>query len=198
VLRPLRVPTPRPARTPALTPRRPPRSPRVDWWTREGIPGGVDCGAPADMADPAVLPGSRAVDGGGMAGTEGAPATPEFRFEARRARLDWRLLHAVDVDRVMRENDIDTLESALVRHRARADRRRDRVFRPIQRQLFPAPLRPARRDRRRVRRSSRDPHRSSPPPDLPSHRFVPSPLPDPRARRRRSRSATSRSRILAT
>ena len=96
----------------------------MDGWTREGIPGGVDCGAPADMADPAVLPGSRAVDGGGMAGTEGAPATPEFRFEARRARLDWRLLHAVDVDRVMRENDIDTLESALVRHRARPSMRR--------------------------------------------------------------------------
>lgn len=36
-----------------------------------------------------------------------------FRFEARRARMDWRLLHAVDVDRMMRENDLDVLESTL-------------------------------------------------------------------------------------
>lgn len=52
--------------------------------------------------------------GGGNAGG-GADDLPSFRFEARRARLDWRLLHSVDVDRMMRENDIDTLESALVR-----------------------------------------------------------------------------------
>ena len=38
-----------------------------------------------------------------------------FRFEARRARLDWRLLHSVDVDRLMRENDLDMLETTLVR-----------------------------------------------------------------------------------
>jgi hypothetical protein len=31
--------------------------------------------------------------------------------------MDWRAIHAVDVDRVMRENDIDTLESVLVRPR---------------------------------------------------------------------------------
>ena len=36
-----------------------------------------------------------------------------FRFEARRARLDWRLLHSVDVDRLMRENDLDMLETTL-------------------------------------------------------------------------------------
>lgn len=36
-----------------------------------------------------------------------------FRFEPRRARLDWRLLAAVDADRIARETDIDTLERAL-------------------------------------------------------------------------------------
>lgn len=36
-----------------------------------------------------------------------------FKFEPRRARLDWRLLSAVDVDRIARETDIDTLEQAL-------------------------------------------------------------------------------------
>ena len=36
-----------------------------------------------------------------------------FRFEPRRARLDWRLLAAVDADRIARETDIDALERAL-------------------------------------------------------------------------------------
>ena len=36
-----------------------------------------------------------------------------FRFEPRRARLDWRLLASVDADRVARETDIDALERAL-------------------------------------------------------------------------------------
>ena len=44
-----------------------------------------------------------------------AESGPSFRFEARRARLDWRLLHSVDVDRLMRENDLDMLETTLVR-----------------------------------------------------------------------------------
>ena len=39
-----------------------------------------------------------------------------FRFEARRARLDWRLLHSVDVDRLMRENDLDMLETLSLIH----------------------------------------------------------------------------------
>jgi hypothetical protein len=80
---------------------------------------------PAGMAAAAVEPASssRGLLGssrdfsnelGGMKKDGGAEDQP-FRFEARRARLDWRLLHAVDVDRVMRENDIDALESTLAR-----------------------------------------------------------------------------------
>mgnify|MGYP006137933343 CR=1 FL=1 len=45
----------------------------------------------------------------------GETGASSFRFEARRARLDWRLLHSVDVDRLMRENDLDMLETTLVR-----------------------------------------------------------------------------------
>ena len=72
----------------------------------------------------AVLLGSSADLSGVMdSGAVGDPSTPEFQFEARRARLDWRLLHAVDVDRLMRENDIDTLETTLVRPRASPDAR---------------------------------------------------------------------------
>ena len=63
------------------------------------------------MAEPvAVAPGG---DAAGPDAPSDAP--PAFAFEARRARMDWRAIHAVDVDRVMRENDIDTLESVLVR-----------------------------------------------------------------------------------
>ena len=63
------------------------------------------------MAEPvAVIPG------GDAAGSDApSDAPPAFAFEARRARMDWRAIHAVDVDRMMRENDIDTLESVLVR-----------------------------------------------------------------------------------
>jgi hypothetical protein len=65
------------------------------------------------MAEPvAVAPGG---DASGPDAPSDAP--PAFAFEARRARMDWRAIHAVDVDRVMRENDIDTLESVLVRPR---------------------------------------------------------------------------------
>eukprot|EP00740_Mantoniella_antarctica_P000575 CAMPEP_0181395378 /NCGR_PEP_ID=MMETSP1106-20121128/28308_1 /TAXON_ID=81844 /ORGANISM="Mantoniella antarctica, Strain SL-175" /LENGTH=251 /DNA_ID=CAMNT_0023516995 /DNA_START=126 /DNA_END=878 /DNA_ORIENTATION=+ len=49
----------------------------------------------------------------GDPGAGGGVDVEPFRFEARRARLDWRLLHAVDVDRMMRENDLDALESTL-------------------------------------------------------------------------------------
>jgi hypothetical protein len=38
---------------------------------------------------------------------------PAFRFEPRRARLDWRMLAALDADRIARETDIDALERAL-------------------------------------------------------------------------------------
>ena len=63
------------------------------------------------MAEPvAVAPG------GDAAGSDApSDAPPAFAFEARRARMDWRAIHAVDVDCMMRENDIDTLESVLVR-----------------------------------------------------------------------------------
>ena len=72
----------------------------------------------------AVLLGSSADLSGVMdSGAVGDPSTPEFQFEARRARLDWRLLHAVDVDRLMRENDIDTLETTLVRPHPSPDAR---------------------------------------------------------------------------
>ena len=65
------------------------------------------------MAEPvAVAPGG---DAAGPDAPSDAP--PAFAFEARRARMDWRAIHAVDVDRMMRENDIDTLESVLVRPR---------------------------------------------------------------------------------
>ena len=80
------------------------------------------------MAEPvAVAPGG---DAAGPDAPSDAP--PAFAFEARRARMDWRAIHAVDVDRVMRENDIDTLESVLVRPRLvpRVPTRRATTFRP--------------------------------------------------------------------
>jgi len=40
-------------------------------------------------------------------------SSSSFRFEPRRARLDWRLLAAVDAERIARETDIDALERAL-------------------------------------------------------------------------------------
>ena len=62
---------------------------------------------------PAVLGGDEAIDANDAPGA--------FAFEARRARMDWRAIHAVDVDRVMRENDIDTLESVLVSQSCMSD-----------------------------------------------------------------------------
>ena len=64
---------------------------------------------------------------------EGADEQQPFRFEARRARLDWRLLHSVDVDRMMRETDLDTLESTLVRRRAPLRTRTDMTRRMFSR-----------------------------------------------------------------
>eukprot|EP00249_Psilotum_nudum_P009860 c22195_g1_i1 orf=2071-2709(-) len=46
-----------------------------------------------------------------LASLRGAP-TP-FLFQKRRARIDWRALHSIDVDQVIRETDIDKLESVL-------------------------------------------------------------------------------------
>jgi hypothetical protein len=65
------------------------------------------------MAEPADTP--VALGGENMADVP-SDTPGAFAFEARRARMHWRAIHAVDVDRVMRENDIDTLESVLVRH----------------------------------------------------------------------------------
>ena len=59
-----------------------------------------------------------------------------FAFERRRARLDWRLLHAVDVDRMMREGDIDVLESTLVRLALASGRRARRRSPSTQRLLL--------------------------------------------------------------
>ncbi|KAK9799385.1 hypothetical protein WJX73_009113 [Symbiochloris irregularis] len=42
---------------------------------------------------------------------ESAPAAhPTFQFHAHRSRIDWRVLHGIDVDEVVRNTDIDTLE----------------------------------------------------------------------------------------
>jgi|AntAceMinimDraft_5_1070358.scaffolds.fasta_scaffold55592_1 hypothetical protein len=59
----------------------------------------------------------------GDPGAGGGVDVEPFRFEARRARLDWRLLHAVDVDRMMRENDLDALESTLAGEKGKGGRR---------------------------------------------------------------------------
>ncbi|KAK9845673.1 hypothetical protein WJX84_004962 [Apatococcus fuscideae] len=40
------------------------------------------------------------------------PASP-FSFDRRRLKIDWRLLHGVDVDRVVRETDLDLLEKVV-------------------------------------------------------------------------------------
>ena len=47
-----------------------------------------------------------------MASSAKPPGAP-FRFAARHARLDWRLLAELDCDRIWRETDIDALERAL-------------------------------------------------------------------------------------
>ena len=49
-----------------------------------------------------------------MADPLAAPSPlPAFRFQPRRGKLDWRTLSAIDLDRVQREVDIDTLERHL-------------------------------------------------------------------------------------
>ena len=108
------------------------------------------------MAEPvAVAPGG---DAAGPDAPSDAP--PAFAFEARRARMDWRAIHAVDVDRVMRENDIDTLESVLVRPRLvpRVPTRRARStndhFFTSSRHRLPARVGP------RARRPTREPEES--------------------------------------
>ncbi|KAG2493967.1 hypothetical protein HYH03_007896 [Edaphochlamys debaryana] len=39
-----------------------------------------------------------------------APTFPPFKFEPRRSRIDWRLLHGVDINSMVRDVDLDTLE----------------------------------------------------------------------------------------
>ncbi|GLC59969.1 hypothetical protein PLESTB_001559200 [Pleodorina starrii] len=39
-----------------------------------------------------------------------APSFPPFKFEPRRSRIDWRLLHGIDINAMMRDVDLDTLE----------------------------------------------------------------------------------------
>eukprot|EP00201_Polytomella_parva_P011064 CAMPEP_0175055438 /NCGR_PEP_ID=MMETSP0052_2-20121109/10079_1 /TAXON_ID=51329 ORGANISM="Polytomella parva, Strain SAG 63-3" /NCGR_SAMPLE_ID=MMETSP0052_2 /ASSEMBLY_ACC=CAM_ASM_000194 /LENGTH=446 /DNA_ID=CAMNT_0016320281 /DNA_START=21 /DNA_END=1358 /DNA_ORIENTATION=+ len=39
-----------------------------------------------------------------------APSFPPFKFEPKRSRIDWRLLHGVDLNSVVRDVDIETLE----------------------------------------------------------------------------------------
>ena len=48
-----------------------------------------------------------------MAASSAKPPGAPFRFAARHARLDWRLLAELDCDRIWRETDIDALERAL-------------------------------------------------------------------------------------
>lgn len=43
----------------------------------------------------------------------GSARNASFVFQKRNARIDWRSLHSIDVDRLIREVDIDTLEMAL-------------------------------------------------------------------------------------
>ncbi|KAG2430772.1 hypothetical protein HYH02_013611 [Chlamydomonas schloesseri] len=45
-----------------------------------------------------------------MATMTTAPNFPPFKFEPRRARIDWRLLHGIDINSMMRDVDLDTLE----------------------------------------------------------------------------------------
>ncbi|KAG1653769.1 hypothetical protein FOA52_006499 [Chlamydomonas sp. UWO 241] len=39
-----------------------------------------------------------------------APVFPPFKFEPRRSRIDWRMLHGVDINPIIRDVDLDTLE----------------------------------------------------------------------------------------
>jgi hypothetical protein len=43
-----------------------------------------------------------AAAGAGSAPKAAPPPPPPFKFDAKRCRLDWRMLHGVDVDRVVR------------------------------------------------------------------------------------------------
>ena len=45
--------------------------------------------------------------------TEAAAAPPAFRFQQRHGKLDWRSLSQLDLDKVQRDVDIDTLERHL-------------------------------------------------------------------------------------
>uniref|UniRef100_A0A383WEI0 Cilium assembly protein DZIP1 N-terminal domain-containing protein n=1 Tax=Tetradesmus obliquus TaxID=3088 RepID=A0A383WEI0_TETOB len=46
-----------------------------------------------------------------LADADGLPVTYQpFKFESRRSRIDWRLLHGVDINKLIRDTDLDTLE----------------------------------------------------------------------------------------
>ncbi|WIA11315.1 hypothetical protein OEZ85_011438 [Tetradesmus obliquus] len=46
-----------------------------------------------------------------LAYADGLPVTYQpFKFESRRSRIDWRLLHGVDINKLIRDTDLDTLE----------------------------------------------------------------------------------------
>ena len=44
---------------------------------------------------------------------DGSMWAKDFRFQRRHGRLDWRKLSSVDIDRVMRDVDLDALEDNL-------------------------------------------------------------------------------------
>ena len=58
----------------------------------------------------AAIP-QRGLAGCGAAGTAAPP--PPFRFSTPRQLIDWRALHALDLAAVVRDTDIDALESVL-------------------------------------------------------------------------------------
>ncbi|WIA31397.1 hypothetical protein OEZ86_002296 [Tetradesmus obliquus] len=46
-----------------------------------------------------------------LADADGLPVTYQpFKFDSRRSRIDWRLLHGVDINKLIRDTDLDTLE----------------------------------------------------------------------------------------
>ncbi|CAK0911491.1 unnamed protein product, partial [Prorocentrum cordatum] len=60
---------------------------------------------------PLALLGSPAA--GGLGHSASAPSSAKFAFQPRVGKTNWRLLHSLDVDRVRREVDIETLEQLM-------------------------------------------------------------------------------------
>ncbi|KAF8057745.1 Dzip1l [Scenedesmus sp. PABB004] len=65
-------------------------------------------GLPHRRRDVGLAGGGR--DQAGAGGGEGGATYAPFKFEARRQRIDWRLLTGVDVNRLVRDTDLDALE----------------------------------------------------------------------------------------